>query len=69
MRERLTDALLMHADPSRFVKVGFWVHTEAGWGRIEKIRREGQEAPYFDHQYQTPVLEITLRPSQQPEDI
>ena len=69
VRDRLIDALLMQIAPSLFVKVGFWVHTEAGWGRIQKIHRDGQEAPHFALQHQTPILEVILRPGHQPEYI
>lgn len=69
VRERLIDGLLIHMDPTLFVKVGYWIHTEAGWGRIEKIYRNGQEALHFAVQQQTPVLDVILRPEHQPENI
>ncbi|MBN1887186.1 MAG: hypothetical protein JW850_04330 [Thermoflexales bacterium] len=49
---------------------GFWVHTDAGWGRIEKIEnRTGRRVEHFLSEQADFQLHVTLRPDLDAESI
>ena len=49
----------------------FWVRTNAGWGCIEEITREGSDETlyYYNCKKDKPKLSIILHPDQEPENI
>lgn len=69
IRDRLISALMPYDGTCQLIGLGFWLRTEAGWGRIEKIRLADQEMQYFDPQHEQPILEVTLRPGHYPESV
>jgi hypothetical protein len=66
VRDRIMLELIPLAPTIQFVKPGDWVHTEAGWGKIEKIAFDGQEKRWFDPENETPELGVVLRPTGNP---
>ena len=66
VRDRLICKLMPFAPKIPFVKLGDWVHSEAGWGQVEKITLEGQDRQWFDSDTETPELVVTLRPTRKP---
>ncbi|HBY94497.1 MAG TPA: hypothetical protein DEP84_11155, partial [Chloroflexi bacterium] len=70
---RLFDALARaHPEQTLLVLPGYWIHCQAGWGRIERIEtRDGRETPYVYREqlgrgYQ---VHITLRPREDAEPV
>ena len=63
VRDRLMHKLMPFAPKIPLVKIDDWVHTEAGWGRIEQIKLEGQNRQWFDPDNETPELGVVLRPT------
>ena len=75
-RKPLTNRLIAHlattdSDQQDFIVPGWWVLTDAGWGRIERIQDpETQEnLQYYDTRKDTPRLAITLQRGRSSESI
>ncbi len=66
VRDRLMLKLMSFAPTAPLVTLGDWVHTEAGWGKIETISLEGQARSWFDPEHEMPELGVVLRPSLNP---
>jgi hypothetical protein len=64
VQARMILALLPLVPSIQLVALGDWVHTEAGWGRIDKILADGVERQWFDPEADTPHLKVLLRPGQ-----
>jgi len=64
VQERLAVALLPLTGSAQLVRQGDWIHTEAGWGRVQKILLDGNERQFFDTRWEKPVLDVLLRPGQ-----
>lgn len=72
VRDKLLARLLQEdPQPDLVVLQGYWVRSDAGWGRIESIRNgPGEEEIYFYSPTQDqPFLEVTLRPTEAPERV
>lgn len=66
-RSRLLKELAEHTENPLIAFCGWWIRTDAGWGRIEKIYGESGEAQdYYRIDKETPTLEVILRPDQHP---
>lgn len=66
VRDRLISKLRPFAPMVPLVTLGDWVHTEAGWGKIETISLEGQARQWFNPQSEMPELKVVLRPTRRP---
>ncbi len=62
IRDRMIIELLPLAPAVQFVRQRDWVHTEAGWGKIEKILMNGEERSWFDPEFEKPEMNVLLRP-------
>ena len=63
-RSRLLHELSVYAEIPLLVYPGWWVRSDAGWGRIESIyeKETGTPKEYFRIDKETPVMQVTLRP-------
>ena len=68
VRSRLLKELSEHTKTSIIVYPGWWIRSDAGWGRIERIikREKEEDWEYFRVDQDKPILEITLRPQKHP---
>jgi len=69
---RLLSRLLQGApQPDLVVLPGYWLRSDAGWGRIEAIRSapQGKEKDCHLPGHDLSFLEVTLRPTQDPERV
>jgi len=66
VRDRIIRKLAQRATTVSLVTVGAWIHTEAGWGRIERISLQGKDQEWFDPNNETPELVVVLRPTHSP---
>jgi hypothetical protein len=72
----IRDRLLLYLvkdqpQPERVVLKGYWIHCDAGWGRIEEIRESetGVTREFFVPECEQPYLVVTLRPEIAPETV
>lgn len=63
IRDRIMYRLMPLALMVPLVAIDHWIHTEAGWGKIETISLCEQRRPWFDPENEIPELGVTLRPS------
>jgi hypothetical protein len=62
-RSRLLKELAEHTEKPLIVYCGWWIRTDAGWGRIEEINGERDEnEKFFRLDRESPVLHVSLRP-------
>ena len=63
-RSRLLQELSIFAEIPLIAYPGWWIRSDAGWGRIDDILEEdsGAAMDYFRIDKETPVLDVTLRP-------
>jgi hypothetical protein len=66
VRDRLMLKLMSFAPRVPLIAPGDWVHTEAGWGKIETISLGGQARSWFDPEHEMPELGVVLRPTRSP---
>lgn len=67
-RDQLMLELADHVECTGLTKVGDWVHSEAGWGRLEKIERGGRTSEFcFDGD--AVRVHVRLRPDEESEPI
>jgi hypothetical protein len=71
-RDRLLLCLVKdHPRPDLVVCKGYWIHCDAGWGRIEEIRESenGATREFFIPGREQPYLVVTLRAYNAPETV
>lgn len=70
-RNLLTHLLQGEPQPGLVVLPGYWLRSDAGWGRIEAIRSapQGEEKAFHLPGRDLSFLEVTLRPTQDPERV
>ncbi|HAJ36508.1 MAG TPA: hypothetical protein DCL15_12540 [Chloroflexi bacterium] len=66
VRDRIILRLLSLTPTASLVRLGDWVHCEAGWGKIETISLGGESRSWFDPEHEMPKLGIVLRPNLNP---
>ncbi|GIK76203.1 MAG: hypothetical protein BroJett021_51910 [Chloroflexota bacterium] len=66
VRDRIILRLLPLSPTASLVRLGDWVHSEAGWGKIETISLGGESRSWFDPEHEMPELGVVLRPNFNP---
>lgn len=68
-RDRLILRIASKVPEPNLIRQGAWVHCEAGWGRIDSIQNKGQELDFCFAEEPALILNVTLRPEEEPEPI